>query len=252
CLPSGSGARGCAAYRPSRAAAPAFTDDSSDQASAAPMGSDLDVVAGRADDFCMGEAEEEVGWGHVPHNDAGPIAGSSQLATAPPRSIHTSSVGKRTHSDMTGTDAQSPVLPPPTTFTSVSQQESGPKKVKTSNQGSVAHIKAQPEASGSGGAKAGKATNAVAMIGMQGALNRLTDTLVMQMVATNESHITDQRKQAIRIVQDEDSDLSLEEKVALMNIFVRSTAVTSSYVETTDPTLCRTFTLSVIQQYANT
>jgi hypothetical protein len=220
------------------------------------MGSDSDVVAGRTDDFHMGEAEEEVGWGHVPHNDAGPIAGSSQLATAPlyspPHSIHTSSVGKRTHSDMTGTDAQPPVLPPSTTFTSVSQQEPGPKKVKTSNHGGVAHIKAQPEASGSGGAKAGKATNAVAMIGMQGALNRLTDTLVTQMVATDESRITDQRKQAIRIVQDEDSDLSLEEKVALINIFVRSTAVTSSYVETTDPVLRRAFALSVIQQYANT
>ncbi|KAG2354505.1 hypothetical protein BDR07DRAFT_1494512 [Suillus spraguei] len=201
-LPSGSSARGCASYCASRAAA-AVVDNLSDQASAAPMGAD--VIAGPTTDVQMGEveAEEELSWGHVPHNDPIPITGSSELAAAALSALpfsKTLSIGKWTHSDMTGMDGadrtntnsadtttgmdtQSLAPPPLTTFMSISQKGSKSKKTKVTKHAAIiadaaiTNIKSQPEDSGDG-SKVNKPTNAVAMIGMQDALNRLTDTLV--------------------------------------------------------------------------
>ncbi|KAG1784478.1 uncharacterized protein HD556DRAFT_1532003 [Suillus plorans] len=221
-LPSGSGARGRAAYRPSRATAPATTDGSSDRDSAAPM---------------------------VPNIGTGsPTSGSSDLAPIPP-STRTSSIGKRAHSDITGMHSQS-IIAPSSTFTSISQRESSSKKPKISSH-SVAHINYHSEVNESGG-RGIKPTNAVAMIGMQGALNRLTDSLVKQVAVTDESRSTEQRGQAIRMLMEQDDDLSLEDRVSLMNVFLRNAAVTSSYIDATDPTLRRAFVVSIIQQYAAT
>ncbi|KAG1789465.1 uncharacterized protein HD556DRAFT_1529526 [Suillus plorans] len=247
-LPSGSGARGRAAYHPSRATAPATTDGSSDRDSAAPMVPNIGT--GSLEDTHMADAhiEQELDWRHVLHDGRRPTSGSSDLAPIPP-STRTSSIGKRAHSDITGMHSQS-IIAPSSTFTSISQRESSSKKPKISSH-SVAHINYHSEVNESGG-RGIKPTNAVAMIGMQGALNRLTDSLVKQVAVTDESRSTEQRGQAIRMLMEQDDDLSLEDRVSLMNVFLRNAAVTSSYIDATDPTLRRAFVVSIIQQYAAT
>ncbi|KAG1852598.1 hypothetical protein C8R48DRAFT_777418 [Suillus tomentosus] len=113
------GARGCAAYHPSRATAPATTDGSSDHNSAAPMVPN--IGAGLSEDTHMADAhvEQELSWRHVLHDGCRPIFGSSDLAPISP-STQTSRIGKHAHSDITSMNSQS-IIAPSSTFTSISQ-----------------------------------------------------------------------------------------------------------------------------------
>ena len=96
--------------------------------------------------------------------------------------------------------------------------------------------------------KANKITNATAIMGMQGLINHLTDILEQSMVVVEDKVIAG-RHRAMEILQNEDTDLPLSIKVALMQLFSDQNyvAATDVYAQTVDKEMCYAFIESLLQ-----
>ncbi|KAG1724116.1 hypothetical protein EDD22DRAFT_853867 [Suillus occidentalis] len=282
-LPNGSGAEGTAAYNPALLAtqesAPATSASAkasgslptqasapAASASAEASGSAIPTTRAEASGEAMGlaigvpsacnaggvpsartAASPGFEWDQImsalPSTDPGMVARASMNIPPPPSSIaytH-SSTRKCSHSDM--------VLSSTTTQTSVSQVNSPSldKKPKLLTCGGSSILRVTSQCTGT------KATmdtaNTAAFMNLQGSINRLMDSLETSLTKTDDGQVADEHTQALDIMQD-DERISPSDKVTLMNVFVRSPAVSSTYL-VSRPENCIPYLESVLRQAAN-
>lgn len=161
----------------------------------------------------------------------------------PPPSHATSSVAsagsrrsgkKRSHCDMSessdhnpsGSHWQSPVMQPPLVTPSGNLNSfplSGAAAASSIAPSAIASIFQQDlsvdssEPSPSASKKTKKATAVVAVMGMQGSLNRLTDTIEKTMTAPEEKQV-ERKQMALRILEEQDGDLPESVQIVLMEV----------------------------------
>jgi len=80
---------------------------------------------------------------------------------------------------------------------------------------------------------ADKITPASAVVGMQGSINRLTDIFEKSMLPSDDPAVT-HRGRAIQHVQEAEDELSIENKVALILMFMKDNVVVDTYLSLTD------------------
>ena len=97
--------------------------------------------------------------------------------------------------------------------------------------------------------QATKLTPAVAIMGMQGSINHLTDILQQSLVTVEDKEAVGSQT-VMKILQEDDADLPMPTKVALMRIFADPTfsAATDVYSQTTDKEMRRAFIESLLDQ----
>jgi hypothetical protein len=92
-----------------------------------------------------------------------------------------------------------------------------------------------------------KTTTAVAVMGFQSSVNRLTDVISERMVYP-EDRVMDQRSRAMQMLQVEDADLPFAERLMIQQVFAMDPAATDIYTQTTDRDMRRAFVLSTAQR----
>jgi hypothetical protein len=86
-----------------------------------------------------------------------------------------------------------------------------------------------------------KITPAVAITGMQGTLNRLTDvfaeSLIPKAVPTQQTVNTETRSKALHLLQTRDDGLSQQQKVEIVTIFMKNPDAMATYLDLEDETI---------------
>jgi hypothetical protein len=95
-------------------------------------------------------------------------------------------------------------------------------------------------------ARAAKITPAAAVMGMQGSINRLTNVIEKGMI-TDAERVEKQRHAALRILNNEDTDYPMQERVVVMHMFADDPAVVDIYLETQDKDTRHAFIQHMIQ-----
>jgi hypothetical protein len=97
-----------------------------------------------------------------------------------------------------------------------------------------------------------KVTPATAVIGMQGSINRLTDVIQNQMVMPQSSEDRQElrKEQALRMLQELDDGLTLDEKTEMVVLFQDDAHATSTFVKLTDDTLRRSWLRKMLARRA--
>ena len=97
-----------------------------------------------------------------------------------------------------------------------------------------------------------KVTPATAVIGMQGSINRLTDVIQNQMAMPQSSEDRQElrKEQALRMLQDLDDGLTLDEKTEMVVLFQDDPHATSTFVKLTDDTLRRSWLRKMLARRA--
>ncbi|KAG1753363.1 hypothetical protein EDB19DRAFT_1903020 [Suillus lakei] len=87
--------------------------------------------------------------------------------------------------------------------------------------------------------------NTAVLMNLQGTINRLSDSLNTSFSASEETHVADSRSRALKSMQSE-PELSKEDKVVAINIFMNSPAACDTFNDIEDPELCMAFLHSII------
>jgi hypothetical protein len=133
--------------------------------------------------------------------------------------VGSSSIGKRKHSENIDTAAAS------VAFDSIS-----PPKKKLSSKGASSRIVSKTSsASGGTSAKAAvKITPAVAILNMQGSINRLTDMMEKSLAAPDTA--SKQRSEAMDLLQTQNDGLTVEEQSEMISKFIADAATAGAYL----------------------
>jgi len=210
-----------------------------DGASHAASVSNLNVTGDGASNMVAAASDDTFGWGQCASalqaaSSPEAVAGSSGI---PPPLSSASSMGKHSHSDMTLSHS----APPSTTYTSASQMPSD-KKPKLSARASSSKLHAS---AGTSKKAAKEAAGTAAWMNLQGSINHLTNGLT-SFATTDESHAADETLRALEVMQNEE-DLSVKDKIVLMNAFMLNQKICSTYLHS-KPALKLPFLLSIIRQ----
>jgi hypothetical protein len=138
-----------------------------------------------------------------------------------------SSIGKRKYSENVDHDttATSEPVPP---------NSMAPPKKRVSSRGASSQVvsKTSSASGGAAGASskaAAKITPAVAILNMQGSINRLTDIMERTLVAPPDS-ASKQRSEAMDLLQKQNDGLTVEEQSEMISKFVTDAAIAGAYL----------------------
>jgi hypothetical protein len=160
---------------------------------------------------------------------------------SPPTSIPTTSTSKRTHSNMSG-DSNDPHDFQSASVSEVTLHNLNPipvnKKQQTSNIGSgVSHASGASDVAGSrkkSAKMANQATQAAALMGMQGSINHLTDVFAESM-RPPETETALRRKHALKLLQEQNDQLTPIQKARMASCFQKDISAADTYVSLVDP-----------------
>lgn len=143
-------------------------------------------------------------------------------------------------------------MPPPSESSSIKRAKtvSGRASGRASGRGSGGHAQTQGGSTKNTNTldtKISKATTAVAVMGFQSSVNRLTDVIAERMVYP-EDRVMDQRSRAMQMLQVEDAELPFAERLIIQQVFSMDPAATDIYTQTADKEMRRAFILSTAQR----
>ncbi|KAG1733472.1 hypothetical protein EDB19DRAFT_1911607 [Suillus lakei] len=252
-IPQGSGARGSTGYHPHTAPPPPLSSNSSASMPAAgnnTMGATITTSSVSA--ASAGPPAVAAPTSTPSRISQGPtsVSGINTLST----SLVSRPSSKHSHSDMV--DELTTSFPAP----SVSIQSEEPITTQTlpppSKSGSLKRAKttsghAQTQSGVAKDSKSdikmSKATTAVAVMGFQSSVDRLTDVISECMVYP-EDRVMDQCSRAMQMLQVDDADLPFAERLMMQQVFAMDPAATDIYMQTTDKDMRHAFILSTAQR----
>jgi len=267
-LPAG-GARGAAAFRatdvpvpptnyeadldaagahpPASTSSMSTVAGTSDEASAS-SANVMPSITGTSDDIIMSSASP------APTRPC-PLPMPSTSATPSWLTLSTTSSAAKCSRDATSMfhdDATTFTSTAPSSTSEQVQQFQAPALKKQKLRASQSHAGTQ-SCTGSGqsvmmtsAARAAKITPAAAVMGMQGSINRLTNVIEKGMI-TDAERVEKQRHATLRILNNEDTDYPMQERVVVMHMFADDPAVVDIYLETQDKDTQHTFIQHMIQ-----
>ncbi|KAG2029181.1 hypothetical protein BDR03DRAFT_987928 [Suillus americanus] len=246
-----SAAHGVAAYNP---AALAATDTATENvpvpgSSTQPGGAGASTSDSSTLDVSVVATAKDFTWGIPPLHIPALVASTSVMA-APPVSS-SGNPGKCSHNDMIFESAPPSVTSyVPTSEVAMSevphaQSETDLKKPKLLVQGKKHSAIGNNKTHVTSNKGIKEAANTAALMNLQDTINHLSDSITTSFTVTDESHVANERLRALQSMQDEE-DLLLDDKLALVHAFMRSPITCSSYLNITQPELRISFLCSIL------
>ncbi|KAG2351455.1 hypothetical protein BDR07DRAFT_1501396 [Suillus spraguei] len=185
------------------------------------------------------QSRPDVNWGApppIPALASGSISVAPPILSAPLSSG--SSMGKRSHTDMTHGNS----APPSTVWTSVSQMtkaESAKKQKLLTASG-----KTRPSAPKNDAVP--EAANTAVLMNLQGSINYLLDSLNKGPFSlTDDARVAEHRSRAVKVIQSS-ADLLVDDKVLLMHVLMANPAACDTILDIDDLELCSAFVHSIV------
>jgi hypothetical protein len=219
-------ARGTHAFRPALAVQPSIDSDSDDERGSAAFLPVSPASAGLLNVFSEGSSSMIV-------DNLMPSAHDINMSPpSPPRFLDPPS-------NFPATLPPQSSAPQSTTALSISAHSSkGKRKFSATSDDANSSKKKNSKRKGQSGLAGGKISQAVAMHGMQGTLNRLTDVFERSMT-TFEDGTVSRRDKAMRLLQEVDDGLSSDDKVIVVASFMNNSAAADTYLSLTDDVVRR-------------
>ena len=137
-------------------------------------------------------------------------------------------------------------------FATPSEPPTKLQKGKAPEYGAVGSRASRPRSRPSGNqiaaatsARLAKMTPATAVVGMQGSINRLTNIFEKSMTQGNEPGV-ERRSRALQLVQQTEDGLSVEDKVALIALFIKDDIAIETYLSLNDAEVRQAWITSIL------